>query len=54
MIPARSHRSTKIERVSMRMLATFGIVGVATALGAVLASQDVAGWMSGSWSDSRL
>ena len=47
MIPARSRRRTKVERGSMRVLATGGIIGLATALGAVLVSQDVAGWIVG-------
>src|SRR5687768_12800675 len=47
MIPGRSRRRTKIERGSMRVLATGGIIGLATALGAVLVSQDVAGWIVG-------
>jgi hypothetical protein len=47
MIPARAERRTAFERVSMRLLATGGIVGLATALGAILVSQDVAGWIVG-------
>jgi hypothetical protein len=47
MIPARLRRPTKLERGSMRVLATGGIVGLATVLGAILASQDVAGWIVG-------
>ena len=47
MIPARSRRRTKVERGSMRVLATGGIIGIATALGAVLAARDVAGWIVG-------
>ena len=47
MIPARAQRRTKLERVSMRVLATGGIVGLATALGAVLVGNDVAGWIVG-------
>jgi len=47
MIPARSWRPTALERGSMRVLATGGIVGLATALGAILVSQDVAGWIVG-------
>ena len=31
----------------MRLVATGGIVGIAVALGAILASQDVAGWITG-------
>jgi hypothetical protein len=47
MLPARLRRPTKLERGSMRVLATGGIVGLATVLGAVLVSQDVAGWIVG-------
>jgi hypothetical protein len=47
MIPARSRRRTKVERVSMRVLATGGIIGLATVLGAVLVGQDVEGWIVG-------
>lgn len=47
MVPAREHRRTKVERVSMRVLATGGIIGIDVALGAVLVSQDVAGWIVG-------
>jgi hypothetical protein len=47
MIPARTRRRTKLERGSMRILATGGIIGCATLLGAVLVAQDVAGWIVG-------
>ena len=47
MIPVRSRRRTKLERASLRTLATGGIIGIATALGAVLVSNDVAGWIVG-------
>ena len=47
MIPARGQRATAFERGSMRILATGGIVGLATALGAILVAQDVAGWIVG-------
>jgi hypothetical protein len=47
MIPGRSRRRTKFERASMRVLATGGIIGLATILGAVLVSQSVAGWIVG-------
>jgi hypothetical protein len=46
MIPARLRRPTKLERGSMRVLATGGIIGLATIVGAVLVSQDVA-WIVG-------
>jgi hypothetical protein len=47
MIPARNRRRTRLERGSMRVLATGGIIGIATALGAVLVDNDVAGWIVG-------
>lgn len=47
MIPGRSRRRTTFERASMRVLATGGIIGIATALGAVLVSNDIAGWIVG-------
>ncbi len=47
MIPGRSRRRTKLERVSMRTLATGGIIGIATALGALLVNNGVAGWIVG-------
>jgi hypothetical protein len=45
--PAHSRRRTKAELGSMQALATAGIVGIATALGAVLVGNDVAGWVVG-------
>jgi hypothetical protein len=47
MVPGRERRRTRIERASMRVVATGGIVGIATILGAALVSQDVAGWIVG-------
>ena len=47
MVPARERRRTKVERGFMRLVATGGIVGIAVALGAILTSQDVAGWITG-------
>jgi hypothetical protein len=47
MVPARERRRTKVERGFMRLIATGGIVAVAVVLGAVLVSQDVAGWIVG-------
>jgi len=47
MLPARARRRTVIERGFVRLVATGGVIGVATVLGAVLVSQDVAGWIVG-------
>jgi uncharacterized membrane protein len=47
MVPGRQRRRTKLERGSMRLVATGGIIGIATVVGAVLVGQDVAGWIVG-------
>ena len=47
MVRARERRRTRLERGTMRLVATSGIVGIAVALGAVLVGQDVAGWIVG-------
>jgi hypothetical protein len=47
MVPGRDRRRTKLERGSMRLVATGGIIGIAVILGAVLVGQDVAGWIVG-------
>jgi uncharacterized membrane protein len=47
MVPGRQRRRTKLERGSMRLVATGGIIGIAVVLGAVLVGQDVAGWIVG-------
>jgi len=47
MLPARERRRSVIERGFVRIIATGGIIGIATLLGAVLVSQDVAGWIVG-------
>jgi len=47
MLPGRERRRSKVERGVMRIIATGGIIGLAVALGAILVSQDVAGWIVG-------
>jgi hypothetical protein len=47
MLPVRERRRSVVERGFVRIIATGGIVGITTILGAVLVSQDVAGWMVG-------
>jgi hypothetical protein len=47
MVPGRDRRRTKLERGTMRLVATGGIIGIAVVLGAVLVGQDVAGWIVG-------
>jgi hypothetical protein len=47
MIPARERRRTRAETGLMRLVATTGIIGIGTALGAILIGQNVAGWITG-------
>jgi hypothetical protein len=47
MIPVRKHRRSWFERMSMRVLATGGIIGVDVALGAILTANHVHGWIVG-------
>jgi uncharacterized membrane protein len=47
MVPGRERRRNKVERGFMRLVATGGIIGIAVALGAILGSQNVAGWITG-------
>ena len=47
MLPTRERRRYGLERWLVRLIATGGIIGIAVLLGAVLVSQDVAGWIVG-------
>jgi protein-S-isoprenylcysteine O-methyltransferase Ste14 len=47
MVPGRVRRRSSVERGTMRVVATGGIIGIAAVLGAVLVGQDVAGWIVG-------
>ncbi len=47
MIRGRLHRRSAFERVSMRILATGGIIGLDVALGAILVANHVKGWIDG-------
>jgi hypothetical protein len=47
MLPGRQRRRSVIERGFVRVIATGGIIGIATILGAGLVSHDVAGWIVG-------
>jgi hypothetical protein len=46
MIPSRRKR-VPLEAPLMRVVATAGIVGIAVVIGAIMASQDAAGWITG-------
>jgi hypothetical protein len=47
MLPGRERRTLGLERLVMRLVATCGIVAIGVALGAILASSDVQGWIIG-------
>jgi hypothetical protein len=47
MLPARERRPFGVERLLMRLIATCGIVGIGVALGAILVSSKVDGWITG-------
>ena len=46
-LPRRSRRRRGAESLLVRLIATGGIIGAATALGAILGSQDVQAWIIG-------
>jgi hypothetical protein len=46
-IGPRRHTRLRAESVIMRLIATCGIIGIAVGLAAILAWQDVAGWLIG-------
>jgi hypothetical protein len=45
--PSKHPRRRTFESVLARVVATAGIVGIGTALGAILIAADVAGWITG-------
>ena len=47
MLPGRQRRRFGLERVLARIIATCGIVGIGVALGAILVSSHVQGWIVG-------
>ena len=47
MLPRRGRRRYGIARVFMRLVAPGGVIGIGVALGAILASSDVQGWIIG-------
>ncbi len=47
MLPRRGSRRFGLERLVVRLVATFGIVAVGVALGAILVSSNVQGWIVG-------
>jgi hypothetical protein len=47
MLPGRERRRFGIERLLSRLVATCGIVGIGVALGAILVSSKVQGWITG-------
>ena len=47
MLPGRNRRRFGLERVLVRLIATGGVIAIGVALGAILASSDVQGWIIG-------
>jgi len=47
MLPGRERRRSGIERLLVRFIATGGVIGIGVALGAILASNKVHGWIIG-------
>ena len=47
MLPGRRRERPPLESAFVRTIATGGVVGIGVALGAILASQDVEGWIIG-------
>lgn len=47
MLPGRKRRTLGIERFLVRLVATGGVIGVGVALGAILRSSNVEGWIIG-------
>jgi protein-S-isoprenylcysteine O-methyltransferase Ste14 len=47
MLPGRQRRRLGIERVLVRLIATGGVIGIGVALGAILTSNKVQGWIIG-------
>lgn len=47
MLPRRGRRRFGFERILVRLIATFGIIGIGVALGAILAASKVQGWITG-------
>jgi protein-S-isoprenylcysteine O-methyltransferase Ste14 len=47
MLPRRGRRRLGVERVVMRLVATGGVIAIGVALGAILTSSNVEGWIIG-------
>ena len=47
MLPGRKRRALGLERFLMRLVATCGVVGIGVAIGAILVSSNVQGWITG-------
>jgi hypothetical protein len=47
MLPGRERRRFGLERLLVRLVATFGIIAIGVALGAILVSSNVQGWITG-------
>jgi hypothetical protein len=47
MLPGRERRRTGVERLLVRLIATFGIVGIGVAIAAIMVSSKSQGWIVG-------
>ncbi len=47
MLPRRERRRSRVERLFMRLVATGGVIGIGVAVGAILVSDAVRGWIVG-------
>jgi hypothetical protein len=47
MLPGRERRQFGLERLVVRLVATAGVIGIGVALGAILVSSKVQGWITG-------
>jgi hypothetical protein len=47
MLPGRERRQFGLERIIVRLIATFGVVAIGVALAAILAASKVQGWIIG-------
>jgi hypothetical protein len=47
MLPGRARRRFGLERILVRFIATAGVIGIGVALGAILVSSKVQGWITG-------
>jgi hypothetical protein len=47
MLPGRERRRSPVERLFVRIIATGGVIAIGVAIGAIMASSNVQGWIVG-------